>query len=56
MVADSMAALSKALEKLHRKDEAKKYQAMVRGILAFSDNPAYSGNTVDITSFQRKAQ
>jgi tetratricopeptide (TPR) repeat protein len=53
LVADSMGALSKALEKLHRKDEAKRYKKQALAILSQQRNPLYSGNTVDVKSFAR---
>ena len=54
LVAQSMICLSRVLEKLHRKNEAKDYKAQVRVILGSQNNPAYSGQTVDISSFRKK--
>ena len=54
LVAGSMSGLAAALEKLKRKDEAKKYREEAQAILAVQHNPAYSGDTVDVKSFRGK--
>lgn len=52
IVADSMLSLSKALDKLKRKGEAKKYRKEAEAILAKQHSPAYGQDTVDVKSFQ----
>ena len=54
LVANSMNDLASALDKLKRKDEAKKYKTQAQEILAVHYNPAYSGNTVDVKAFREK--
>jgi tetratricopeptide (TPR) repeat protein len=53
-VAASMFALSKALRKLHRKQEAKQYLARASAIMAFQKNPLYTGDTIDVRAFRGK--
>ena len=52
LVADSMGAFAKALEKLNRKGEAKRYKKQAAAILSKQHNPLYSGATVDVKSFR----
>ncbi len=52
LVADSMGALSKALAKLNRKDEAKRYKKQALAILSQQRSPLYSGETVDVKSLR----
>lgn len=54
LVADSMGALAKALEKLKRKDEAKRYKKQAEAILSQQHDPLYSGYTVDVKSFRAR--
>ena len=54
LVAGTMTALSRALEKLKQKAEAKRYWKEAEAILAQQDNPIYSGDTVDVKSFRAK--
>lgn len=54
LVAGAMSELAAALEKLKRKDEAKKYREEAQAILAVQHNPAYSGDTVDVKAFRGK--
>lgn len=52
LVAGSMSSLSNALERLKRKEEAKKYKKQALAIMADQHNPLYSGETVDVKSFR----
>ena len=52
LVANSMNRLSKALDKLKRKAEARQYRKAAKAILSEQHNPLYSGDTVDVKSFQ----
>jgi tetratricopeptide (TPR) repeat protein len=53
LVAESMLALSKSLDKLKRKSEARKLKAEAREIIIASRQGAYNtGDTVDITAFR----
>jgi len=54
LVAASMTELAAALEKLKRKDEAKKFKEQAQAILAVQHNPGSSGQTVDVKSFRAK--
>ncbi|HTS50037.1 MAG TPA: tetratricopeptide repeat protein [Bryobacteraceae bacterium] len=54
LVANSMGSLAKALEKLNRKHEAKRYKKQAQAILSQQYNPLYSGNTVDVKSFRAR--
>ena len=47
-VALSMFALSKALTKLHKKDEAKEYQSRAASIIAAQKNAFFSADTIDV--------
>jgi tetratricopeptide (TPR) repeat protein len=53
-VAASMLLLSKALQKLHLKEEAKQLVTRARAILAAEKNPL-SGHTVDVTALRQQA-
>jgi len=54
LVAGSMSALSRALEKLKRKVEAKRYRKQAEAILSEQHNPFFRGDTVDVKSLQRR--
>ncbi len=54
LVAGSMNALSRALEKLKQKAEAKRYRKEAEAILSEQHNPVYSGATVDVKSFHAR--
>lgn len=54
LVAASLYDLAYVLDKLRRKDEAKKYKDQAQAILGGHFNPAYTGNTVDVKSFRGK--
>jgi len=54
LVGASLKDLAGALDKLKRKDEAKKYKERAQEILAAHYNPGYSGDTVDVKAFREK--
>ena len=54
LVANTMTALSRALEKLKQKAEAKRYRKAAEAILSEQSNPFNSGNTVDVKSFRAR--
>lgn len=54
LVAQSMASLSEVLEKLKRKDEAKKLKTQAEEIMAAQRSAFYNHDTVDITAFRAK--
>ena len=53
-VAASMVSLSKALQKLHRKQEAEQLLERASCIMVLQKNPVYTGGTVDIRSLNAK--
>ena len=53
-VAASMVSLSKALQKLHRKQEAEQLMERASCIMVLQKNPVYTGATIDIHSLERK--
>lgn len=53
-VAASMVSLSKALRKLHRKQEAEQLMERASCIMVLQKNPAFTGNTIDVRSLGQK--
>jgi hypothetical protein len=53
-VAASLNSVSQALRKLNQKKEAKDHQARASQILAVQNEPAYSGDTVDVLELSAK--
>ncbi len=50
-VAATMCSLAKALQKLHRKQEAAQYLTQAAAIMESQKNPAYAGATIDVGAF-----